>query len=202
MNDLQALTNGILTKAKSEAEALNQANQEEIVRISAEAEAEAKAKQSLIAENYQKKIEDLLRRSQIEVELESKKKLLAAKHQLIQKAFELALKELKQLPAEQRIRFLAKKLAAAGMKTGGEVKGSGNQAEWVSIIKAANDIISSSGSTAKLTLSKAQPEFDGGFSLAGSGYVVNGSYQAILEEQQSGLVPQVAEFLFEKEKEG
>lgn len=119
---------------------------------------------------------------------------------MIDHVFEQALTALKSLPTEKRIRFLAEKLAAAGMHGGGEVKGSGSVAEWNSIIKVANEIMIRAGSLSQLALSKEQPEFDGGFIISGSGYVINGSYEALLEELHEGLVPQIADFLFKEEK--
>lgn len=200
MNDLRALTDGILAKAKTEAEGIIQTAESESARIIAEAKERATARRQKIAEDYQRKSEELERRGRIEVELESKKRMLATKHQLIRKAFEQALEGLKNLPAEKRLQFLAAKLAAAGVKNGGEVKGSGAPAEWSAIIKAANEKLAHSGSSSQFVLSNQQPEFEGGFLLTGSGYVVNGSYQAILEEVETELIPKVADLLFKDEK--
>lgn len=200
MNDLRALTDGILTKAKTEAEAVIKEAERESARIIAEAKEKAAARRQKIAEDYQRKSEELERRGRIEVELESKKRMLATKHQLIRKAFEQALEGLKNLPAEKRLQFLAGKLAAVGVKNGGEVKGSGSQAEWSAIVKAANEMIGRSGSGSQFVLSNEQSGFEGGFLLTGPGYVVNGSYQAILEEVETELIPEVADLLFKDEK--
>lgn len=200
MNDLRALTDGILAKAKTEAEAIIREAESESARIIAEAKEKAAARRQKIAEEYQRKSDELERRGRIEVELESKKRMLATKHQLIRKAFEQALEGLKNLPAEKRLQFLAAKLAVAGAKNGGEVKGSGAPDEWNMIVKAANENLVRSGSSSRLVLSHQQPGFEGGFLLIGSGYVVNGSYQAILEEVETELIPRVAGLLFEDEK--
>lgn len=200
MNDLRALTDSILAKTQAEAESIIKKAEEQAAIIMAEAKQKADIKSKRIAEEFQRKAEDLERRSKIEVELSAKKKILDAKHQLIERAFNQALAALKDLPAEKRIRFLAEKLAAAGINGGGEVKGSGPASEWNSIIKVANEIMARTGSTSQLVLSKEQPEFDGGFLLTGRGYVINGSYEALLEEFREELVPRIAEFLFENEK--
>lgn len=200
MNDLQALIDSILAKTQAEAESIIKKAEDQAANLMAEAKQKSEAKCKKIAEEYQHKADDLERRSRIEVEMSAKKRTLAAKHQLIDTVFDQALVTLKNLPAEKRIRFLAEKLAAAGMNGGGEVKGSGSAAEWNSIIKVANEIMARAGSISQLVLSKEQPGFDGGFLLTGPGYVINGSYEALLEELHEGLVPRIAEYLFEAEK--
>lgn len=201
MNDLQALTQGILDKAQAEADAIKHETKAEVARISADSKVKVEAVETKVTEMYQRKIEDLERRSRIEVELESQKRILAAKHELVQKAFGQALEKLRALSGKEKMLFLAKKLADVG-KEGGLVKGAGNSKEWEEILAEANKILANSGSKAKLVLANEQPQFSDGFVLEGSGYTVNGSYEAALEEFQSELIPQVADFLFADKKEG
>jgi len=200
MNDLKALTDSILTKAGLEAEAILKGAEAEKAALIAEATEKAAAIRRKISDEYRRKTEDLERRSQIELELSKKKKTLAVKHQIINKAFEAALSEMRNMPAEKRIRFLAERLAVAGMENGGEVIGAGSPAEWNSIIKVANEIIARAGKLTQLTLSGEQPDFDGGFALKGPGFRINGSYQSLLDEIKDTLVPRVAMVLFAEEK--
>lgn len=200
MNDLNALTDSILAKARNEAEEILKEATAESDRITSEARQKATESRGKIVENFQHKAEDLEKRIMIEVELEGKKKKLAVKHRLIERSFSEALTALQNLPAEKRIRFLAELLAAAGMAKGGVVLGSGSTAEWSSIVKVANEIISRSGNTSLVSLSQEQPDFTGGFLLKGTGFTINSSYQAILDEVKESLVPQIATVLFGKEE--
>jgi vacuolar-type H+-ATPase subunit E/Vma4 len=141
------------------------------------------------------------RRLQIEAELEGKKQVLAAKHGLIGEVFNQALVALSGLPAEKRVHFLAKRLAAAGMEQGGEVKAVGAKTEWLNIIKEANQLIAHSGKLSQLVFSGESPDIEGGFLLVGPGFTVDGSYRAILEEIKDEMIPVVAKYLFKSGKE-
>lgn len=203
MNDLNALTDSILAKARSEAEEIIKNAQAEADRITSEAEQKAKETRDKIIDNYQRKADDLEKSAKIRVELENRKKKLAVKHALIEKAFNQALSALQNLPAEKRIRFLTERLASAGMAGGGEVivsKDSSPAAEWSSIVKVANEIIARSGKLSQISLSKEKANFDGGFLLKGPGFEINASYQAILDQVKESLVPEIADVLFGKEE--
>jgi vacuolar-type H+-ATPase subunit E/Vma4 len=153
-----------------------------------------------ISEKYRRKANELERQIKAEIERRSNKKILNAKKQLVNFAFTQALESLKSLPAEKRIRFLAKRLAFAGMNGGGEIKGAGSVTEWKSIIKASNEIITRTGSSYRLVLSKEQPEFDYGFLLIRPDYVINGSYEAIIQTIRRRIARRVYRVLFENEK--
>ncbi|HOJ77751.1 MAG TPA: V-type ATP synthase subunit E [Bacillota bacterium] len=200
MSDLQALTDSILSKAQNEAEEIIASAQKEADRIISEAKAKAEIRRGKIIDEYKKKAEELERRVKTEVEIESKKRRLETKYQLIEMVFTQVLAGLKKLPAEKRIKFLANKLAQAGMNGGGEVKGAGSPTEWNTIVKTANELIAKAGSKSKLTLSQEQPDFEGGFLLTGPGYVINGSFEALIAEIKEVSIPQIAEILFAEEK--
>ncbi len=200
MDDLRALTESIISKATNEAASLLAKANQEAEEIGAVAKTKALEQAEKIAVEYQRKAEAEERRLKIEAELEGRKLTLESKQQLIGRVFEEALQALKALPAEKRIRFLAGRLAEAGMQGGGEVIGAGSPNEWTAIISAANEIIARSGKSVQLTLSKEKPEFEGGFILKGPNYRVNCSYQAILDEHRETLVPEIADYLFKQEK--
>lgn len=200
MGDLQALTESILAKARHEAEEIQQQAALQADEIVAEARQKAEERTAKLREEFERKAETVQRRTQNEVELEARKSLLAAKRDLIDRSFAEAMNSLNNLPAEKRIRFLAERLAAAGKYGGGEVIGAGSSDEWVSIIKVANEIITRSGNQSQLVLSNEQPEFQGGFLLKGTGFTINGSYQAMLDEVKDFLIPEVAGYLFEEKE--
>lgn len=200
MDDLRALTENIIAKAKNQADSLLKETMAQAEQIRSEAKQKALEQSEKIALQFRQKAESEERRLKIEAELEGKKLLLETKQRLVGQVFEQALQGLKGLPPEKRIRFLAGKLAAAGMQGGGEVIGAGSPSEWTAIITAANEIISRSGRSVQLILSNEKADFDGGFILKGPNFTVNGTYQAILEELRETLVPETAEFLFRQEK--
>jgi vacuolar-type H+-ATPase subunit E/Vma4 len=201
MNDVKALTGSILKQAQAEADRILNETGAEIERIIAEANLKALERSEKIRNEYRHKIETVERRLQIEAELEGKKQVLAAKHSLIREVFHQALTALSGLPPKKRGQFLAKRLATAGMEHGGEVKTAGSKTEWMNIIKEANQLIAHSGKLSQLVLSGETSDIEGGFLLAGSGFTVDGSYRAILDEVKDEMVPIVAKYLFEPEKE-
>jgi V/A-type H+-transporting ATPase subunit E len=202
MNDLKALTGSIIDQAQAEAAQLAQETAAEVDKIMARAQQQAEERSRKLAEAYRQKAEIVERRLAIAAELEGKKRLLAAKHTLIEAAFSQAVDSLAKLPAARRTKFLAAQLAAAGAEYGGEVQAAGGtQAEWTAIIKEANELLARTGKLAQLTLTKEQPDFTGGFRLTGPGFTVDGSYRALVEEVKENLVPEVATYLFGKAEE-
>ncbi len=200
MDDLRALTDNIISKAKNEADALLKQATSEAEEIRSATKQKALEQSEKIAGQFRQRAEAEERRLKIEAELEGRKLLLETKQRLVGQVFDQTLQALKNLPPEKRIRFLAGQLAAAGMQGGGEVIGSGNPNEWTAIITAANEMIARSGKSVQLLLSNEKADFEGGFILKGPNYTVNGSYQAILEELREALVPEIAEYLFRQEK--
>ena len=200
MDDLRALTENIVSKARDEADSLLKKANQEAEEITAAAKEKAREQAVKVAAEYQRKAEAEERRIKIEAEMEGKKLLLESKQRIVGRVFDEALQALKGLPAEKRIRFLAGRLASAGMQGGGEVIGAGTPNEWSAIISAANEMISRSGRTVQLTLSNEKPDFEGGFILKGPNYTVNCTYQAIIEELRETLVPEIAAYLFKQEE--
>ncbi len=200
MSDLRALTESILNRARQEADAIIEEAEKESARIIAEAEEKAKSRREAIAEEYRLKAEDLERRHRIGLELEAKKRLLDTKHRLIRETFRQALKGLRDLPVEKRIRYFAEKLAEAGLHGGGEVRVSGSTAEWASVVKAANEILARSGSGYQLVLSDKPSIYESGFELIGPGYTINGSFEALIEAKEESLIPEIGGYLFEDRK--
>ena len=199
MSDLKVLTGNIIGQAKAEAEQIAQQTAAEVEKILEQARHKAAERSAKITADYQQKLETAERRFRIEAELEGKKRRLAAKHQMIDRVFQEALVALKKLPTEKKIHFLARKLAAVG-EYGGEVQAVGSHSEWMAIIKEANELLARSGKPAQLVLSIETPDFEGGFLLNGSGFTVEGSFQAMLSEIRDETVPEIAKYLFETEK--
>jgi vacuolar-type H+-ATPase subunit E/Vma4 len=201
MNDVKALTGSILEQARAEADRILKAAGAEVESIRADAQQKAGERSEKIRNEYKHKIETMERRLQIEAELEAKKQVLTAKHGLIEAAFNQAREALSGLPAKKRVQFLAERLAAAGMEHGGEVKAAGSKTEWMNIIKEANQLIAHSGKLSQLVFTGETSDIEGGFLLAGSGFTVDGSYRALLEEIKDEMIPVVAKYLFEPGKE-
>jgi V/A-type H+-transporting ATPase subunit E len=201
MNDLKALTGSIIDQAKAEAEQITRQTAAEVERILTQAKQQAKERSRKLAGEYQQKVEAVERRLTIEAELEGKKRILAAKRELIGQAFTEATLELQKLPTAKRVKFLAAQLATVGAENGGEVQVVGTQAEWLTIIKEANELLARSGKLAQLKLSNVTPPIKSGFRLIGPGYSVDGSYQALIDEVKETLLPEVADYLFAATKE-
>ena len=132
-------------------------------------------------------------------QLESRKLRLSAKQEMLEKAFDLALQKLLNLPENDYVALLSK-LAAEGAATGKEALVLSVQDRpryGKKVVVAANERLERAGKTAELTLSEEAREFQGGLYIQDGKVENNCTFATIirmLKEQMSG---EVAAILFE-----
>lgn len=168
--------------------------------ILAAAEKEAGKRKEQILERAQKEAEEQKRRILGIAQLDARKEILAAKQELIEKAFEQAAAKLVDLEEASYFDFLRQMLLVS-MKTGEEVivlsprdKARASAKFWKSLEKE----LKATGRKGKVTLGKESPAIEGGFILQSKGVESNNSFHALLEMQRDELEPEVAALLFKE----
>ena len=126
--------------------------------------------------------------------MEGRKKLLAAKQELVSESFRKALDKIVSLPEDEYVAFLAK-LAAQASVTGDEeilLNERDRKAIGEKLVKAANALLPQG----KLKLSDETRDIAGGLILRRGSVEANCSAELLVELSQSELAAQVAQILF------
>ena len=132
-------------------------------------------------------------------QLEARKLRLAAKQEMLEKAFDQALSKLLALPEDQYVSLLAK-LAAEGSTTGKEalVFSVADRPRYGKrVVIAANELLVAAGKTAELTLSEESREFTGGLYIQDGKIENNCTFPTIVRMLREQMAGEVAQVLFD-----
>lgn len=186
--DAQAEIDAILAKAQAEADAItaryaDQAHQiyEEMMKKGRKAAAE---REERLASSAQ---------------MEAKKLILAAKQEMLDTAFDQALKQLCSLSPKAYVELLAK-LAVAASTTGTEhiiMAQKDRKRYGVKVATRANQLLTEAGKTGHLTLSEQSGTFQGGLLLSDGDVEVNCTFETLVRLTRSELASEVAKVLFD-----
>jgi V/A-type H+-transporting ATPase subunit E len=178
--------------------------------IAAEAErhcAEIKAEYSKAEqEAYWKIVNAGAREAELRIErlgsvaqLEAKKQILAAKQELVARAFELAAQMLAELPKDKYVEVFAKLAAEASGGDAGALIFSASDAKRVGqrVCDGANAELAASGKKVKLTLSPETRSIRGGFIFTSGDVECNCSTDALIGQYRNKLSAEVVGALFE-----
>ncbi|HHT46131.1 MAG TPA: hypothetical protein GX004_02410 [Firmicutes bacterium] len=188
----------ILADAREKAEKISAeaANKADDILSGAEKEAEKRREQ--ILGRAQKEAEEQKRRILGIAQLDARKKMLAAKQELIDEAFKQALDALLNLD-EQTYLAVLQEMLLASIKTGDEViilsprdKDRIPELFW----KELNSKLAATGIKSKLSISEEVAEISGGFILQSGGIEMNNSFNSLLEMHRDELEMEVAAILF------
>lgn len=185
---------------------INEDVRREIEEMDAHANSEAAAIMGRYTEQAQKESADVLARGRKAADerverlgsvskLEAKKATLAAKQDLVGKAFDLALEQLCNLPEAEYTALLAK-LASVAAKSGREqvVLSQKDRTRYgKQVVTQANELLGARGA---LTLSEQVRPLKGGLVLEGDRMEVNCSFETLVRLQREVLAAQVAQVLF------
>lgn len=183
------------------------------IRLRAEADArDVTARYAAIAEQERERIlargrqtaDERRQRLGSAAALEQRKLELAAKQQLLDQAFALALDKLLALPEEQKIALLAN-LAADAARTGREVlilSGADHDSIGSAVAQAANACLANRRPelAAQLTLSGETRPIPGGLILSDGEVEVNCAFDTLVRMQREALEKDVAQLLFDPGK--
>ncbi len=128
-------------------------------------------------------------------QMESRKVTLAARQEMVEKAFSLALEKLCAMPEAEYIAAAAKLMAqAADGGNGAAVFSAKDRAEiGQKTVDAANKLLGSKG---KLTLSPETRDIRGGFVLVQDNVEVNCTFETLVRLQRGTMSGEVAKLLF------
>lgn len=184
--------------------------QGEIDRIQADARAEAEKISASYAARADRECADLLSRGEAAAQeqarrlvsaagMASRQMTLAAKQEMLDEAFALALDKLTQLPAEEYVPLLAK-LAAGAAATGREeiILNPQDQAKLgAKVVEQANALLAAAGRTASLTLSRQTRPIRGGVLLSDGTVEVNCALETLVRLSRDQATGEVSQLLFQ-----
>ena len=199
MNGIEKLTERIAADTDRERQSILAGGKAQAaeIRASYEALAESEYAES-VAKGKQDAAERIERMGNV-AQLEARKLRLSAKQEMLEKAFDLALKKLLNMPEPEYVDLLSK-LAVEGSVSGREaliLSVADRPRFGKKVVISANEKLEKAGKTAELTLAEESREFTGGLYIQDGKVETNCTFPTIvrmLKEQMSG---QVAQILFE-----
>ena len=181
--DAQAEIDAVLDKARSDA-----------AEVTARYQAQADAQRRELTAKNEKAAAEREERLISAARMEARKVALAARQEMVDKAYDLALEKLCAMPEKTYVETVAKLLAQAAPDGQGEVilnpQVSGSMGP--AIVERANALIGGG----KLTLSKTMREIQGGFILKCGNVEVNGTFETLVRLQRTQNAGAVAKQLF------
>ena len=199
MNNIDKITERILSDARQEIRVMQQENKGRCEEIR---EAGKTAAQEEYGRIFKKGATDAalrVERLNSMAQLEAKKQILREKQKLIGEAFDRALSMLRSLPDQEYSKFIAL-LAAEASVTGNEqiiLSEDDRNRYGISIVRRANSILRERARESALSLSKETREMTGGVILTDGSVEINCSLEMLIGGRKSELAPEVAAVLFE-----
>lgn len=180
--DAQAEIDSVLSKAREEAEA-----------VAARYQAQAAAEAAELAVKNEKAAAEREERLVSVAQMEARKVLLAAKQEMVEKAYIRALEKLTSMPEEQYTAVLADLLVEASSSGSEEAIFSQEDRERVgkAAVEKAN-----AASGKQITLSAETRPITGGFILKNENVEVNCTFETLVRLQKADTAATVAKMLF------
>lgn len=199
MNGIEKITERIAAQNDADMKAL-------MARAEAQAKAVYNGYQAAADQDYKDTLEkgkkdaaERIERLGSVAQLEARKLQLAAKQEMLGKAYELAYQKLLSLPEEQYAALLTR-LAVAASDTGTEalVFSETDRSRYGKrVVLAANEQLEQQGRTGRLTLSQESRSFQGGLYIQNGQVETNCTFAALIRLQREQTAKDVAEILFD-----
>ena len=193
MNGIEKITQRITADAQAEIDRVLGAAREEAARITARMTAEADAVAAELAAKNEKSAAEHEERLVSAAQMEARKVQLAAKQEMLEKAYELALEKLCAMPAEQYTAVLADLMVKASSTGTESVIFSAEDREKVgkAAVEKANAV-----SGKQMVLSDETQPIKGGFILKDQNVEVNCTFETLVRLQKAETAGAVAKKLF------
>ena len=192
MNGIEKITARIEAAAQAEVDRILAEAGAEAAEIAAKAQAQADAEAAELAAKNARIANERAERLVSAAQMDARKVQLAAKQEMIEKAFALALEKLCAMPAEQYTAVLADLLVKASASGTEEVVFSAKDAE---VGKAAVEK-ANAASGKQLKLSDETQNILGGFILKDQSVEVNCTFETLVRLQKAESGGAVAKMLF------
>ena len=166
--------------------------------LRAEYDKQAQEKYWTLIRSGVKDCESRVQRLARTAEMESKKQILAFKQEMISMAFDRAMEQIKAMPDDEYIDFLARQAANAA-RTGLEevILNEADQARGKKAVAKANELLKARGLYGKLTVSEETRPIAGGLILKEGDIESNCSLETLVEMYRSELAAKAAAVLFD-----
>jgi len=193
MNGIEKITQRITAEAQAEIDRVLGAAKEEAAQITARMTAEAEAVAAELAAKNEKAAAEHEERLVSAAQMEARKVQLAAKQEMLEKAYERALEKLCAMPAEQYTAVLAGLLVKASSTGSESVIFSAEDREKVG--KAAVEKANADSGKQMVLSDETQP-IRGGFILKDQNVEVNCTFETLVRLQKAETAGAVAKKLF------
>ena len=194
MNGIEKIIDRISGDAQAEIDAILAEANAEAAEITARYEAQAKAEADEILKRGAAAAAEREDRLASMAQMEGRKAGLAAKQEVIEEAFALALKKLLALPEDQYVALLAG-LAAKASVTGKETlifSAKDRDTVGKKVVDAASALVNGGA----FTLSDETRAISGGFVLSDGAVEVNCSFETLVRLQKAEITGEVSRVLF------
>ena len=193
MNGLERITSRIEAEAQNEINAILDAGKAEANRIVDGWREKIDAESREAAARNEKAAAEREERLKSAAEMDARKTILAAKQEMVEAAYALALDKLCKRSGEEKIKLLSDLLVRAS-STGTEeaVFSAADKADGAKAVEAAN-----AASGKKLTLSDDSAPIRGGFILRDKNVEVNCAFETLVRLQKAETAGAVAKILFQ-----
>ena len=193
MNGLERITSRIEAEAKSEIDNILEAGKQETTRIVDSWRARIDAESRDLAAKNEKAAAEREERLISAAEMDARKTVLAAKQELVEEAYTLALDKLCKMPEGKRVELLAGLLQRASSTGNEEAVFNASDAKSVGA-KAVEKANAASGKHLKLASDTAP--IRGGFILRDKNVEVNCAFETLVRLQKAETAGAVAKILF------
>ena len=197
MDGIEKITGRINEDVQREIDALTADANREAGEITARYQAQAQQESADIVERGRKAAAEREERLASVAQLEARKLELAAKQEMLQKAFDTALAYLLDLPEDKYVALLAD-LAVRAARTGSEqaIFSQKDRTRYgKQAVTAANEKLGDKG---RLTLSQETRPIQGGLILSDGDVEVNCTFETLVRLQRGELDREVAKVLFDE----
>ena len=196
MNGIEKITQRIEADAQAEIDRILSEAREEADQITGRYKAQAEAEAASLAARNEKSAVEREERLVSVAQMESRKVTLAAKQEMVEKAYQLALEKLRTMPAERYTAVLADLLVQAAPDGRGEVvfAPADREGPGAAAVEQANAQLKG-----KLVLSAETRPLQGGFVLKNGNVEVNCTFDTLVRLQKAETAGAVAKKLFPEE---
>ena len=196
MNGIEKITQRIDADTQAEIDRILADAREKAAQITGKYKAPAAAEAASLAAKNEKNAAEREERLVSVAQMESRKVTLAAKQEMVEKAYQLALEKLRTMPAERYTAVLADLLAQAAPDGRGEVifAPADREGPGAAAVEQANAQLKG-----KLVLSAETRPLQGGFVLKNGNVEVNCTFDTLVRLQKAETAGAVAKKLFPEE---
>ena len=195
MDGIEKITGRIAADGEKEADAILTEARRQAGEITARFEAQARKESADIVDRGRRAADERVERLAGVAQLDARKLELAAKQEMLKKAYDLALEKLEHLPDEQAVALLAD-LAAQASSTGRE-QVIFSQKDRARYGKAAVTRANEKLGDGRLTLSEQTRPIRGGLILSDGDVEINCTFETLVDLQRGEMDRQVARVLFD-----